>query len=129
MSNYAVAQQILPLRMLAAQPFTVGWALAVEDGTALGAPLDMTSVTDATVSATQRLARGLTPPAATVWTISNSGGITLTTVVVGGVSYPYMQLQAAAAPAAGVYDVTVTLTGAGGAIDWLLNAVFEVSAA
>ena len=126
MSNYAPASRVTAYRMLAAQPFTLGWALAAQNGTAFGAPLSVSSLADVNVSAIQRVPRGVTPPAATVWTMSNSGGVTLSTIEVSGVGYPYLALTGAA-PGAGDYEVVVSLDFDG---DWmlLLTCVFQVVA-
>jgi hypothetical protein len=125
MSNYAPASRPLPYRLPAAEPFAIGWALAEQDGTAFGAPLSVAGLTDVNVAAVQRVARGLTPPAPTVWTMSG-GQVSLATVEVGGVAYPYLAL-AGEAPAPGDYAVTVSLDF-GGALMLLLDCTFQVVA-
>lgn len=127
MSNYAVAREVVPYRMLAGQPFGVGWALASEDGTASGTPLDVSAVTDIQVIATLRAPRGLTVPTPTLWTQSSAGGVTLGSQTLGVTAYPFVAVTGAA-PAAGVYDVMLILITSAGE-DWVLNSVFDVVAA
>jgi hypothetical protein len=128
MSNFAPATILLPYQLLAAQPFAIGWALASENGTQNGAAYSLSGVTDIRVSALLRVARGVTQPAATVWTQSGAGGVTQSSVTIGGVVYPYLTVAGAAAPAAGVYDVTVALVLASGEV-WVLACVFAVQPA
>jgi hypothetical protein len=125
MSNYGPASRTTPYRLLAAQAFTLGWGLAEQNGSAFGAALPVTGLEDVNVTAVQRVARGLTPPAATVWT-KTGGAVTQSMVTVGGVAYPYLELTGAA-PAAGVYDVTVSLEF-GGQWAWVLSCVLDVLA-
>lgn len=123
MSAYDVAIRVRPYQLLAGQPFSLGWAVALAGVTLLGTPFDVSTLTDVRITAQQRVPRGLTAPAATVWTLLNEGGITVTQVTIGGAVYPYVWLVGAA-PAAGVYDVDVALVSVPGR-DWLLRAVFE----
>jgi hypothetical protein len=125
MSNFAPASHVVPYRMIAGQPFAIAWALSVEDGSVNGTPFDMTSITDVQVVAVQRVSRGFTPPAATVWDVVNESGVVLTTTTIGGVTYPAVQLNGPAPATPGVYDVDVVLF-ASAAQDWLLRCTFQV---
>lgn len=123
MSNYAVANLPLAYLFLAGTTFQVGWALAVDDGTADGAPHDVSDVTDVSITAVQRVTRGVAAPAPTIWTKAG-GDIQLNAVTLNGEAYPYILLSGAAPSGVGVYDAMVVLTRTAGQ-DLVATCVFE----
>lgn len=123
MSNFAPAVRVLPYVLLAGRPFSLAWAVSVEDGSALGAAGDLSGVGDVQVVAVRRLLRGEAPEDPVFWTIGN-GAVAIGAVLVGEVSYPQVQLTGAA-PDLGVYDFAVLLI-TGTAQDLLLRGVLEV---
>ena len=108
----SLAVAVLPFVRVAGQPFQLGFGLANRGEDGSPEPQDVSGVTDARITLQLRVARGVTRPAATVYTLEG-GEVTLGTSLIDGTPFPVLVMSEAAGLDAGVYDLTVTLTNHG----------------
>jgi len=111
---------------IAGAPFTLELGLYEEDGTAYGAPEDVSDVTAVRVTAEKQVAAGADAATPVIWTTGDGAALVTVNDPLTSQDVGTIRVSEAAGLEAGTYDLKWTMTRTGGAVDFVQTGYLQL---